>query len=203
MSRAVACDLVLATQNAGKCAELAELLAPHGLRLASLAELPGLALPEEGDDYAKNAEAKALAVALASGRPALGDDSGIEVAALGGAPGPRSARYGGPGLDDRGRSARLLAALEGTPDAERGARFVCVAALATPDGAVTRAFGECRGRILRAPRGSGGFGYDPVFQPEGHAGSMAELPAALKNTLSHRARALAALAPELRRLAVL
>jgi XTP/dITP diphosphohydrolase len=194
-------DLVLATGNRGKRAELAELLAAHGLRLASLADFAGIDLPEEGDDYAENAAAKALAVARACGLPALGDDSGIEVAALGGAPGPRSARYGGPGLDDAGRSARLLAALDATGTADRSARFVCVAALARPDGSVTRAFGECRGTLLRAPRGRGGFGYDPVFQPEGHAVSMAELPAAEKNRISHRARALAALARELSSLA--
>jgi XTP/dITP diphosphohydrolase len=190
-------DLVLATGNRGKRTELAQLLAPHGLRLASLAEVAGIALPEEGDDYAENAAAKALAVARASGLPALGDDSGIEVAALGGAPGPRSARYGGAGLDDAARSALLIQSLDATGAADRSARFVCVAALARPDGSVTRAFGECRGRILRAPRGSGGFGYDPVFQPEGHAVSMAELPAAVKNRISHRARALAGLAPAL------
>jgi XTP/dITP diphosphohydrolase len=194
---APAFELVLATGNRGKRAELAELLAEHGLRLASLADLAGIALPEEGDDYAENAAAKAIAVARASGLPALGDDSGIEVAALGGAPGPRSARYGGAGLDDAGRAALLIASLDATGAADRGARFVCVAALARPDGHVTRAFGECRGRILGAPRGSGGFGYDPVFQPEGHAVSMAELPAAVKNRISHRARALAALAPAL------
>lgn len=194
---ALAVDLVLATGNHGKRAELVELLAEHGLRLASLADFPGIALPEEGDDYAENAAAKALAVAEASGLPALGDDSGIEVAALGAAPGPRSARYGGAGLDDAGRSALLIEALDATGSADRSARFVCVAALARPDGSVTRAFGECRGRILRAPRGRAGFGYDPVFQPEGHAVSMAELPAGVKNRISHRARALAALAPAL------
>jgi XTP/dITP diphosphohydrolase len=198
---APAVDLVLATGNHGKRAELVELLAEHGLRLASLADFPGIALPEEGDDYAENAAAKALAVAQACGLPALGDDSGIEVAALGGAPGPRSARYGGAGLDDAGRSALLIEALDATGSADRSARFVCVAALARPDGSVTRAFGACRGRILRAPRGRGGFGYDPVFQPEGHAVSMAELPAGVKNRISHRARALAALAPALAGLA--
>ena len=193
-------ELVLATGNRGKRAELAELLAPHGLCLASLAELVEIALPEEGDDYAANAAAKAIAAAQATGLPALGDDSGIEVAALGGAPGPRSARYGGAGLDDAGRSALLIRAVDATGDPDRSARFVCVAALAWPDGAVTSAFGACRGRILGAPRGLGGFGYDPVFQPEGHDVSMAELPAAVKNRISHRARALAALAPALLRL---
>ena len=193
-------DLVLATGNRGKRAELAELLAPLGLRLASLAELPGIALPEEGDDYAENAVAKARTVAAASGLPALGDDSGIEVAALGGAPGPRSARYGGAGLDDAGRFALLLRELAASGAADRSARFVCVASLARPDGRVTSAFGECRGRILAAPRGEGGFGYDPVFQPEGHEESMAELAAGVKDRISHRARALAALAPALRTL---
>jgi XTP/dITP diphosphohydrolase len=194
---ALAFDLVLATGNRGKRAELAELLARHGLRLASLADFAGVALPEEGDDYARNAAAKALAVTKASGLPALADDSGIEVAALGALPGPRSARYGGAGLDDGARSALLIEALDATGAADRSARFVCVAALARPDGFVTSAFGECRGHILAAPRGSGGFGYDPVFQPEGYAVSMAELPAAVKNRISHRARALAELAPAL------
>jgi XTP/dITP diphosphohydrolase len=194
---APAFDLVLATGSRGKQAELAQLLAPHGLRLASLADFAGIALPEEGDDYAENAAAKALAVARASGLPALGDDSGIEVAALGGAPGPRSARYGGAGLDDAARSALLIESLDATGARDRSACFVCVAALARPDGSVTRAFGECRGHILCAPRGSGGFGYDPIFRPEGHAVSMAELPAAVKNRISHRARALAELAPAL------
>ncbi len=191
---AAAVDLVLATGNAGKRAEFAALLAPHGLRLASLADFPGVRLPEEGDDYAANAAAKARAVAQATGLPALGDDSGIEVEALGGRPGPRSARYGGSDLDDRARCARLLEELGATGDAARRARFVCEAALARPDGSVARAFGESRGRILDAPRGTGGFGYDPIFEPEGHAVSMAELPAATKNRISHRGRALAALA---------
>ncbi len=191
--------LLLATANRGKVAELAEMLAPLGLELRSLAEFPKAELPPEGDDYAENAVAKAVAATKATGLAALGDDSGIEVAALGAAPGPRSARYGGPGLDDAGRSARLVAALGRTGSADRSARFVCVAALAEPDGEVALARGECRGSILAAPRGAGGFGYDPVFQPEGHDVSMAELPAALKNEISHRGRALAALGPALAR----
>jgi len=165
-----------------------------------VSELAGVELPEEGHDYEKNALAKACAAAEASGLPALGDDSGIEVAALAGGPGPGSARYGGPGLDDAGRSARLLHALAATGSSDRRACFVCVAALAAPGGAVISARGECHGRILAAPRGAGGFGYDPIFQPEGYDVSMAELPAQLKNRISHRARALAALAPALERL---
>jgi XTP/dITP diphosphohydrolase len=199
MSRRPGRTLLLATGNRGKLRELAELLAPLGLALASLADHPGVALPPEGDDYAENAAAKARAAAAATGLPALGDDSGLEVAALGGAPGPRSARYGGPGLDDRGRSARLLADLAASGSADRSARFVCVAALALPDGAVALGRGECRGELLPAARGAGGFGYDPIFRPESHAVSMAELPSAEKNRLSHRARALLALRPALQR----
>ena len=191
--------LLLATGNRGKLAEFAELLAPLGLELRSLAEFPEAVLPPEGDDYAENAAAKALAATKATGLAALGDDSGIEVAALGAAPGPRSERYGGPGLDAAGRSARLVAALGGTGSADRSARFVCVAALAEPDGGVSLARGECRGLLLAAPRGTAGFGYDPIFQPEGYDLSMAELPAGLKNRISHRGRALAALGPALAR----
>jgi XTP/dITP diphosphohydrolase len=190
-------DLVLATGNRGKRAEFAALLARHGLRLASLEDFSGIQLPAEGDDYAANAAEKARTVAQVTGFPALADDSGIEVEALGGRPGPRSARYGGPGLDDRGRCARLLQELAASGDAPRRARFVCEAALARPDGSLERAFGESRGRILEAPRGVGGFGYDPIFEPEGHTVSMAELPEPTKNRISHRGRALAALADAL------
>ena len=191
--------LVLATGNRGKLRELAELLAPLALELRSLADFPDVALPAEGDDYAENAAAKAASAAQATGLAALGDDSGIEVDALGAAPGPRSARYGGPGLDDQGRSAHLLEALARTGSPDRSARFVCIAALALPGDGVTLARGECRGRILGAARGAGGFGYDPVFQPDGYDVSMAELPPELKNRISHRGRALAALRPALER----
>jgi XTP/dITP diphosphohydrolase len=191
--------LVLATGNRGKLAEFAALLGPLALELRSLADFPEVALPPEGDDYAGNAAAKARAAAAATGLAALGDDSGLEVRALGGAPGPHSARFGGPGLDDAARSRRLLEALAACGGADRRARFVCVAALALPDGTLATARGECPGRILDAPRGAGGFGYDPVFQPDGHEASMAELPPAVKNRISHRGRALAALGPALAR----
>ena len=192
-------SLLLATSNRGKLAEFAALLAPLGLELRSLDTCPGIELPPEGDDYEANASRKALVAARASGLAALGDDSGIEVTALGGAPGAHSARYGGVGLDDAGRSLRLLEALARSGSADRGARFVCVAAFATPAGSVALARGECRGTILPAARGSAGFGYDPVFRPEGHDLSMAELPSELKNRISHRGRALQALAPVLAR----
>jgi XTP/dITP diphosphohydrolase len=191
--------IVLATGNAGKLREIAALLV--GLcEVVGLDGFPEVTLPEEGEDYRQNAVDKATTAARATGLPALGDDSGIEVEALGGAPGPRSARYGGPGLDSVGRNTKLLAALAETPIERRAARFFCVAALALPDGSIETAEGECRGRILAAPSGDGGFGYDPIFQPEGYEVSMAELPEAEKNRLSHRGRALAALRPALERL---
>ncbi len=193
-------ELVVASANPGKLRELRELLGGLDLALRPLSDFPGLVLPPEGDDYAVNAGAKARAAARGSGRAALGDDSGLEVEALGGAPGPRSARFGGAGLGDAGRNAALLAALRGVPPAARRARFVCVVALSTPNGDVRLERGECRGRVLDAPRGSGGFGYDPIFEVEGLGRSMAELDAAEKNRLSHRARALAALRPALLRL---
>jgi XTP/dITP diphosphohydrolase len=186
--------VVLATRNAGKAREVASILAELDLRIEPLAA--DVMLPEEGDSYEANAIAKALAAARATGCVALGDDSGLEVDALGGAPGPLSARYGGAGLDDAARSAALLAALEAVPDAERGARFVCVAAVATPRGDVATARGVCEGRLLRAARGEGGFGYDPIFAVGDS--TMAELPAAEKDALSHRGRAFRALLPALR-----
>lgn len=196
MSRGARPRVVVATSNAGKLREMRALLAGVPVELVGLEDVAGLRLPEEGDDYEANARAKARAVVGQCGLPALADDSGLEVEALGGRPGPHSARYGGPGLDDAGRVAHLLADLAGVRGAGRRARFVCVAALATPDGGLQAARGECRGRILSAPSGSGGFGYDPVFVPDEASQpglSMAELSSAEKNRISHRARAVAAL----------
>jgi XTP/dITP diphosphohydrolase len=181
---------VVATGNAGKLREFRAILADRGLVLEGLEAFPAIQLPEEGDDYTGNAVTKARTAAEALGRRALADDSGLEVDGLGGAPGPRSARFGGPGLDDAGRSAHLLASLEGVSGAGRRARFVCVVACAEPDGAVVTARGECAGRILAAPRGAGGFGYDPIFEVDGEGRSMAELGDVQKNRISHRARAL-------------
>lgn len=195
-SVAVCPEVVLATSNPGKLLEFRAILGDLPLSLPALDAFAAVRLPEEGDDYEANAVAKARAVARGAGRAALADDSGLEVAALGGAPGARSARFGGHGLDDAARVAKLLEALGSARD--RSARFVCVAALALPDGTIVTARGECAGRILDAPRGSDGFGYDPVFQPDGRECSMAELPPREKNAISHRARALAALLPTLR-----
>ncbi|MDE0885283.1 MAG: RdgB/HAM1 family non-canonical purine NTP pyrophosphatase [Myxococcota bacterium] len=183
-----------ATSNPGKLEEFRSLLAELSIEVLSLAGRPPVTFPEEGTEYEANAIAKARAVAEELGEWALADDSGLEVDALGGAPGPLSARYGGPGLDDSGRVARLLAALEEFPQAlERGARFVCVVALVGPGGEQTIARGECSGQILNGVRGDEGFGYDPVFQPQGFDGSMAELGPEVKDQISHRARAFAQL----------
>ncbi|MGH7310706.1 MAG: non-canonical purine NTP pyrophosphatase, partial [Candidatus Rokuibacteriota bacterium] len=130
----------------------------------TFSEFPGASLPEEtGDSYAANALLKARAAAGHTGLLALGDDSGLEVDAFGGAPGLRSARFGGPGLDDAGRCARLLAELRGVDEARRGARFRCVIALVDPGGGEHVVEGVAEGVILTAPRGAGGFGYDPLF----------------------------------------
>jgi len=185
--------LVVATRNEGKLREIASILA--GLPIEIVALPDPVTLPEEGDAFEPNAIAKALAAARATGCAALGDDSGLEVDALGGAPGVYSARWGGPQLDDAGRNARLLAALEGVPEPRRTARFVCVAALATPDAVVATARGACEGAILRAPQGQGGFGYDPIFAVG--ARSMAELAPAEKDAISHRGAAFRALVPEI------
>ncbi len=182
-------EVVVATSNPGKLAEIRAILVDVPVTLCALDSLPELRLPAEGGDYAENAVGKARAAARGFGRLALGDDSGLEVAGLGGAPGPHSARYGGPGLDDAGRVAALLADAAGLTGAGRSARFVCVAALAAPDGQVVTARGECEGRLLEAPRGRGGFGYDPIFEVAGTHAAMAELEPAAKNRISHRARA--------------
>jgi XTP/dITP diphosphohydrolase len=194
-------EVVLATANPGKRREFEAILGDLGLRLRGLDAFPQVRLPPEGRDYEANAAAKARAVAAATARPAIGDDSGLEVDALGGAPGPLSARFGAPGLDDAGRVRALLEAVRARgAGADRGARFVCVAALAEPDGPVRLSRGECPGRLLEAPRGEGGFGYDPVFVPDGETCTMAELPAEAKHRLSHRGRALEGLREALRAL---
>jgi XTP/dITP diphosphohydrolase len=184
-------QIVLATRNAGKLREVRAILAGLPIELVALPD--SVELPPEGDDYAANAIDKAVAAARATGHLAIADDSGLEVDALGGRPGPHSARYG---PDDASRIARMLDALAGVADADRGARFVCVAAWATPDGRSGTARGVCEGRILRATSGAGGFGYDPIFAVGvgAAARSMAELAAAEKDAVSHRGRAFRMLA---------
>ncbi len=191
-------EAVLATSNPGKLGEIREILSPLSLAIRPLSDFPGIVLPEEGADYEENAIAKAKAAAHFSDRIALADDSGLEVSCLGGAPGPLSARYGGPGLDDAGRVDVLLKALANCSGEQRRARFVCIAALATPEGDVVTARGECAGHILDAPRGRSGFGYDPVFLVEGIGRAMAELSESEKNQISHRASAFGALSSAIR-----
>jgi XTP/dITP diphosphohydrolase len=187
--------LLVATHNAGKLREFRQLLAP--LELVSAADLaPDLKVEESGRTFAENALLKARAFALASGLIALADDSGLEVDALGGAPGVLSARYGGPHLDDAGRCRLLLEALQPFPEShQRAARFRCCLAAWAPDNRHCRAEGVCEGIIAHQPAGENGFGYDPLFFLPEHQQTMAQLPAHLKNQLSHRARALRALHP--------
>ena len=191
-------EVVLATANAHKLLEVRAILGDLPIALRSLDAFPEVVLPDEGDEYEANAVAKAGAAAKSAGRLALADDSGLEVEGLGGAPGPRSARFGGGRLAPGERNAKLLEALRGMPAEARRARFVCVAALATHDGVVVVARGECLGRILEQPRGRGGFDYDPIFEVDGRGKSMAELSPEDKNALSHRGRAFGALREALR-----
>jgi XTP/dITP diphosphohydrolase len=193
-------EAVLASRNPKKLAELQDLLGALGWRLRLVAEFTDAAAAEPAPTFVENALLKARHAAQASGLPALADDSGIEVDALEGAPGVHSARYAGAAADDGANNARLLEALRGVPAHRRTARYVCVLVFVRrPDDPVPLiAQGEWRGRILESPRGAGGFGYDPLFWVAEHGKSAAELPAALKNRLSHRARAAAALAQTLR-----
>ncbi len=191
--------LVLATANAGKATELAVLLDGLGYAIGSLRNLAGVALPPEGEtSYRENALEKARTVARAApGVVAVGDDSGIEVDALGGGPGVASARYGGAGLSDAERVTRLLAEVGPTP--ARGARFRCLLALVAPWGEEAVTEDTVEGVLTDAPRGTGGFGYDPIFLVPALGRTFGELPAAEKDRLSHRGRAAAAARPVLQR----
>jgi XTP/dITP diphosphohydrolase len=194
-------ELVLASNNEGKVAEFARLLAGLAVRLRRPADF-GLSAPEEsGASFVENALLKARTAARLTRRPALADDSGLLVEALGGAPGILSARFGGEGLDDRGRVECLLRALEGVPAPNRRARFHCALAYveADEDPAPLVATGEWHGLIAEAPRGSRGFGYDPVFLDPELGRTAAELSPSEKDQLSHRGRAFARLRPELAR----
>ena len=195
--------LVVATRNEKKRAELAALLEGAGIEVISAASLPCAPahIEETGDTFLANARIKAHAVAQACRLWALADDSGLEVEALGGEPGVRSARYSGGKGDDEANNRLLLERLRGVPEPLRRACFVAEIVLAGPDGQERSWRGVCEGRIAMAPRGTGGFGYDPLFIPDGYELTFAELPPEVKNRISHRARALAAAVPELRAMA--
>jgi XTP/dITP diphosphohydrolase len=192
-------SLLLGTRNPGKVREIETILGDIPWRIRSLQEFAEIEVPAEtGDTYAANAIIKAQFYARATGICALADDSGLEVEALGGAPGVYSARYAGPDASDSDRRTLLLSELAQVPSElaqvpseQRKARFVCVVAIALPDGTVLNTSeGTCNGTIVFEPRGSGGFGYDPLFVPNGFDQTFAELPDSIKNQLSHRAHAL-------------
>jgi XTP/dITP diphosphohydrolase len=181
-------EIVVATSNGGKLREFAALLAPVGLRLHAQSAFGVASAEETGASFIENAIIKARHAAAATGLPALADDSGLAVDALDGEPGIHSARFAGPGADDAANNRRLLERLAGVPPERRGARFHCVLVL------MRHARDPVPlGRILEAPRGEHGFGYDPLFLDPALGRSAAELEPALKNRLSHRARALEAL----------
>jgi XTP/dITP diphosphohydrolase len=193
-------ELTIATNNAGKLAELRSLLDSEPIELRSLAHFPDAKEVEEtGSTFVENARLKASEYARQTGSFTLADDSGLEIDALGGRPGVLSARYGGDHLGFAEKMQLILdeLSLGGQPD--RRARFVCAIAVAAPDGQIVfEAEGICEGRIAEAPAGSGGFGYDPIFIPDGFESSFGELSGAVKQQISHRARAFAEIMPFLR-----
>lgn len=193
--------LLIATNNLGKQREYEHLLSPLKLVLCTPQDL-GLSITvrESGSTYAENARIKALHYLQAGGLLTLADDSGLEVDALGGEPGLHSARYAGPGAGDADRYRLLLHKLDGVPWEKRAARFRCFLVLAVPGGKVHRTEGTCEGIIAFGPQGEHGFGYDPVFYMPEHKQTMAQLPLAVKNRVSHRARAVQEMLPILSRI---
>ena len=199
--------VLLATRNPGKLAELRRMLAGGPVEVLGLANVPEFPdAPETGATFAENALAKARDAVAATGLPSIADDSGLAVDALNGMPGVLSARWSGRHGDDEANLRLLLGQLADVPDARRGAAFVCAAALVLPggpesgpeSGRETVVHGEWRGRIVREPRGANGFGYDPVFAPDGEERTSAELSPDEKDAASHRGRAMRALLPHLR-----
>ena len=184
--------LVLATRNEGKVREIGEILIDQtGIEFLSLRNYPDAPeVVEDGTTYEENAIKKASALAEYTGHLTIGDDSGLAVDALDGAPGVHSARYAGENASDQDRIAKLLNALQAVSDERRSARFICAVAIAAPLARVEVVRGVCEGRIIRAPRGNSGFGYDPIFVPVGYDKTFAELGDEIKNQISHRAKAL-------------
>src|SRR3972149_931246 len=187
--------IILSTRNPGKIAEIQSIINSSGLKdkieIDTLASYPGIPyIIEDGRTFSENASKKALTVARFTGHIAVADDSGLEVDALGGAPGVYSARFAGEGATDADNITKLMGLLKGTPPEKRGARFVCAIAIATPAGDVSLAEGECSGFIAEEARGTSGFGYDPVFTVPQYQKTFAELESDIKNRISHRAAAL-------------
>ena len=196
-------DIVIATGNRHKVRELKALLAVPGIRWRSLDEFPQqIQIHENGRTFDANAIKKARVVARALGRPAIADDSGLEVSALGNAPGIRSARFAGVHGDDQANNEKLLRRLRRVPMAQRQARYRCSLALATPDGLLALTRGTWRGRIAMEPKGRRGFGYDPIFVVPRVGKTVAQLPNRTKQRLSHRAQAARRMRDALRRLRV-
>lgn len=191
--------LVLATANSGKVAEVRRIMALHApeISLLSMADLDIGDIEESGKSFEENALIKARTVTKLSGLPALADDSGLEIDALDGAPGIFSARYSGIHGDDLANNQKVLAQLEQVVDSDRGAAFIALLALTRPDGQSLIARGQWRGLIRRSGIGENGFGYDPIFQPEGFAITSAQLSPEMKDSISHRAIALKELAPKI------
>nr|WP_166639520.1 RdgB/HAM1 family non-canonical purine NTP pyrophosphatase [Amycolatopsis sp. SID8362] len=197
--------MLLATRNAKKLGELRRILSAEGIsgiEVLGLADVPDFPeAPETAPDFEGNAVAKARDAVAATGLPAIADDSGLAVDALNGMPGVLSARWSGRHGDDEANLDLVLGQLGDVPDERRGAQFVCAAALVLASGEETVVRGEWRGSLVRARRGANGFGYDPIFQPDGESRTSAEMEPAEKDALSHRGRALRALLPALRDLA--
>lgn len=182
----------LASRNKGKMRELTEILTPLGVELEPLPEdFPEI--EENGTTFEENAKIKAQTVSDALGAPAIADDSGLEVEALNGEPGIHSVRWAGEGLTDHDRNVLLLERMRSVPETKRAAKFVCVAACVFPGGKALTVRGECRGTILNEERGTGGFGYDPIFCVPEYSCTFGELEPEVKNSISHRARAFTAL----------
>jgi XTP/dITP diphosphohydrolase len=194
--------LIVATRNQKKSGEIRDLLAPYQIEVVGVSEFPGVPeVVEDGSTFAENAAKKASETARRLSLWALGEDSGLEVAALAGAPGIYSARFSGEGATDESNNAKLIAELSDVPDERRGARYVCNVALADPSGAVKlQVEAYCRGRITHEARGTNGFGYDPYFLIREYHRTFGELSPSVKRRLSHRGRAFERLIPPLVRL---
>jgi len=192
--------VALATKNPGKVREIVQIIAEAPIELVA-PEPAWIPPPEDDPTYRGNALTKARSLASLSSLPVLADDSGIEVDALDGAPGPRSARYAGDGASDEENLHKLIEVVRRTPERARGARYRCVAVLVTPAGEEHVAEATVEGTLITEPRGSGGFGYDPIFVPAGDTRTMAELTPEEKDAISHRGKAFRALIPGLRTLA--